>query len=119
MMNTNGLLYVLLSTSAIKPTTDNSNVLTIKQQPFDGDFKIKFGSDSLTLRSTIAFWFIQTTPFDNINVFSVNKDKIVCSVKWDICTCQTCPVFKRLIEFESAVVIKFPERILKNIILFQ
>lgn len=94
-------------------------MLTIKQLPFDGDFKIKFGSDSLIIEPVTAYGLMKTNPFADIDVFSVNKNPIVCDFKWDICVCKACPVFKRLIEFESNAVIRYPECRLENVIMFQ
>lgn len=114
-----GKLYALLSTPAIKPHTSNSDVLAIKQHAFDGDYKIKFGNESLTLGPVTAFGLVKTIPFADIDVFSINKNQTVCDSKWDICTCKTCPVFERLIEFESTAATRFPERRPKSVILFQ
>lgn len=79
-------LYALLFPSAIKPHACNSNALTIKQQPFDGDFRIKFESDSLTSGPVTAFGLVKTVPFADVDVFSVSKNQIACDSKWDICT---------------------------------
>lgn len=112
-------LYALLSPSTIKPHTINSEELAVEQQPFDGDIKIKFGSRKLTIGPVTALGLVKTMPFADIDVFSINKDRITCDSKWDICTCETCPVFSRLLDFEESAREKFPLRQTENIILFQ
>lgn len=42
-------LYAFLSTPAMQSHVADSDVLTIKQHPFDGDFKINFGNESLKI----------------------------------------------------------------------
>lgn len=100
-------LYAHLSTQAIFPTASNSdarklNDVSIKLLPFDDDFKIKFGRHNLTIGPVTAFGLVKTSPFADIDVFSVNKkNHITCDPKLDICICKTCPVFSRLIEYEA------------------
>lgn len=89
-------LNELYSTQTRLPTASNSDVLTVRQLPFDGDFKIKFGIRSLIIGPVTAFGIVNTTPFTN-----VDKNQFICEAKWDICTCKTCPAFKRLIDFEE------------------
>lgn len=115
-------LYALQSTHAILHNTSVSNpdVLTVKQIPFNNDFKIKFGIHGLTVGPVTAFGLVKTSPFTDVDVFSsVNKNHFTCDSEWDICTCKTCPVFKRLIEFEATAVMKFPQPRPENVILFQ
>lgn len=110
-------LYALISTSTMKSDASNSDVLTIKQVPFDSDFKIKFGNDSLTIVPVTAFGLVKTIPFADVDVFSVCKDQITCDDKWDICTCQTCPVFRRMCDFEASAREKFVHRKPVNVLL--
>lgn len=74
----------------------NDIVLSIKLLlPFDDDFKVKFVRQSLTVGPVTAFGLVKTSP-------SVKKNQqFTCESKLDICTCRTCPVFSRLIEFEA------------------
>lgn len=117
-------LYTLLSMRAIFPPTHsdtcklNVNALSLKQMPLTGgDFKIKFGRNCLNIGPVTAFGLVNTCPFDDIDIFSVaNKKDLVrfgCDRKWDICTCGMCPVFKRLVDFESTAC-----NILSNNVLF-
>lgn len=118
-------LYAFISTQAILKTVNNSDVqklsesvLTVNQIPFDDDFKIKFGNKHLTIGPVTAFGLVNTTPFTDIDVFSTNNNNFTCDSKWDICTCKTCPVFKRLIDFEATALIKFSQCKPVNAILF-
>lgn len=113
-------LYALLSTPAILPSAKYSeSVLTIKQLPFVDNFKIIFGTHCLTIGPVTAFGLVNSTPFADIDVFSVGKKHFTCDPKWDICTCKTCPVFKRLIDFEATALMRFLQRRPENVILFQ
>lgn len=105
-------LSVLLSTEAIVIFNNstwkesNDSRVTITQLPFDGDFKIKFGSYSLTIGQVSAFGLLKTSPFtfDGNNDLTTTIEKhFTCDPKWDICACKSCPVFKRLINFEETV----------------
>lgn len=120
-------LCALLSTQAIA-AHDNStgqksddSRLTIEQLPFNGDFKIRFGILTMTIGSVTAFGLLKTTPFifendNNNNNVSANEKHFMCDPKWDICTCKSCPVFSRLIDFEAAAREHFPNYETKNII---
>lgn len=111
-------LYALQSTQSILPSASKLNVcMVVKLIPFDCDFKIKFGNHNLTIGPVTAIGLVRTAPFDDVDVFSVNKKPFTCDSKWDICTCNSCPVFKRLIEFEACVLRRFSHRRPKNVIL--
>lgn len=111
-------LYALLSTQAIYPTASNSDVLNIKQIPFDGDFKIEIGRHMrLTIGSVTAFGLVKSTPFTDFDVFSNNKNRFTCDSKWDICICKECPVFTRLVEYEESAQKLFSVRRPVNVIL--
>lgn len=106
-------LNALISTQSKLPLTSESGVqnsdvstLNISQLPFDGDFKIKFGKYCLTIGPVTSFGLVKTSPFADVNVFSENKIHFACDSKWDICTCKSCPVFNRLIEYESTALLK-------------
>lgn len=96
-------LHVLLSTQSIaifnRSTWQKSNDsrLSIEQEqlPYNEDFKISFGNLSMTIGPVTAFGLLKTTPF-------VDDKNVVCDPKWDICACKSCPVFKRLSDFEAA-----------------
>lgn len=110
-----GKLYMILSTQTILPSsvaaTNNSVVqFTISHHPFDRDFKIKFGKQSLTIGLVTAFALVNTTPFIDFDVSSVNKKQFTCDSKWDICVCGTCPVFRRMCDFETSAREIFCER---------
>lgn len=79
-------LYALLSTQAILPIASKSETLSIEQLPSDGDFKIIFGNHCLTIGSVTAFGLVNTTPFADVDVFSINNTSFTCDSKWDICT---------------------------------
>lgn len=106
-------LYALQCTQSILPPAKSNPNVYIKQRPFIDDFQIKLGDYSFTIGPVSAFGLVKTTPFGDIDVFSINKNDFSCNREWDICVCKTCPVFKRLIEFEA----KFANRKLENIIL--
>lgn len=97
-------LYALLSTRAILPNVQKSkiNALSIKPILFDTAFKIVFGGNYLIIEQVTAFGLVNTSPFDKIDVFSINENHLTCDPELDICTCQTCPVFKRLVDFQAA-----------------
>lgn len=109
-------LNALLSTQAILPNASKSDALSIKQLTIDGDFKIKFGIHSLTIGPVTAFGLVKTTPFDDVNVSTTNKNHLTCDSKWDICTCKTCPVFKRQTDFEAAALVKYSYHRPENVI---
>lgn len=120
-------LYALLSTQAIMPTANksdeqkfNESTLTIRQKVLapEGHLKIKFGRYSLSIGPVTAIGLVKTTPFTNIDVFSINKEPFTCDSKWNICTCQACPVFKRLIDFEINALDLFSHRKVENVIFF-
>lgn len=113
-------LYVLLSPQSISPAcfTVGDSSLSVKQLPFNGDFKIKFGIHALTIGPVTAFGLVKTAPFTFVDVFSINKNKFVCDSKWDICTCKNCPVFNRLVDVEAATQKIFPHRKPESVILF-
>lgn len=113
-------LYAHLSPQTISPTCFMSgrSALTVKQLPFNGDYKIKFGKHSLTIGPVTAFGLVKTSPFTFVDVFSINKNQFACDSKWDICTCKTCPVFSRLIDFEADARKIFPHRKPESVILF-
>lgn len=107
-------LHALLSTttasnSNVEKLNVNVNALSIKQLPFDDDFKIKFGGECLNIGPLTAFGLINTSPFENVD----NINHFVCDSKWDICTCAECPVFKRLVDYEAVATGK-----LENVILY-
>lgn len=114
-------LYALLSTQALLPIASNSDApkLCIKQRlPLDDGFKIKFGGGCLNIGPVTAFGLVNTSPFESVDVFfSVNKNNFACDPKRDVCICATCPVFKRLIDFEAAAALKiFSEQNPQNVV---
>lgn len=120
-------LYSLQSPHAIYPTIDTQGmqksaecVLAVQQLPFTCELKIKFGTyRNLNVGPVTAFGLVKTNPFTEIDVFSINKTPLACDPKWDICTCKTCIVFDRLIDFEASVLGRFSRHRLENVILFQ
>lgn len=106
-------LNTLQSPYAMLPTARNSDTLSVKQIPFDLDLKIKFGIHNLTIGPVTAFGLVKTSPFTD------DKKKFPCDSKWDVCTCKTCSVFTRLIDFEATAVEEIPQRRPKNVILFR
>lgn len=88
----------------------------INQLTYDGNFKIKFGAHCLTVGPLTANNLVNTTPFsdvfsaDNNNDNNNNMNQLTCDSKWDICTCKTCPVFRRLVEFEAVALKRFSHR---------
>lgn len=123
-------LCVLLATQAITaldtsigPKSDDSK-LSIEQLPFNGDFKIKFGFMNMTIGPVTAFGLLKTTPFtfdgNNINnCVTANEKHFTCDPKWDICACKSCPVYKRLNDFEAAAKEIIPNSKTENIIFFE
>lgn len=118
-------LYALLSMRAISPTqieTDaqkiNINLLSVKQLPLSDAFEIKFGKDCLAIGPVSAIGLVNTSPFADIDVFSVIKNDFKCDPEWEICICKTCPAFKRLTEIESAVVKRIGCKKLVDVIFF-
>lgn len=94
----------------------NDDVLSIKLQPFDGDFKIKFVNQSLTIGPVTAYGIVNTHPFAGADVFSVDKIRFTCDSKWDICICGTCPIFRRMCDFEASAREIFSQRKPENIV---
>lgn len=107
------------STQTRLPITSKSDVLSIKQLPFNDEFKIKFENRSLTIGPVTAFGLLNTSPFANVDVYSDCKNRFICDSKWDICICKKCPAFKRLVDFEAFAATRFSQRRLENVILFQ
>lgn len=114
-------LQAQYSTQAICPTTINTDmlklndgvVLSIKDLPFDGiKIKTRFGKRILSIGPVTSFGLVKSTPFGNVNVFSVNENQFACDSMWDICTCASCPVFKRLIEYEASDLCEKPENMI-------
>lgn len=97
----------------------NGSVLTIKQIPFSGDIKIKFGGHRLEIGPVTVNGLVKFTPFTFADVFSANENHFTCDSRWDICICKTCSVFNRLIEFEAVAITRFPHRKPVNVILFE
>lgn len=116
-------LHACLSTKAIFPTnTSNSDAqkldkMSIKLLPFDGDFKIEFGRHILFVEPVTAIGLVKNTPFADFDAFSADKTRFTCDSNWDICTCKTCPVFSRLIDFEAKAQQLFAHRKPENVIL--
>lgn len=110
-------LQSLLSTHAIMTNTktdstnwrSNERTPSITLLPFFGDFKVKLGIHSLTIGKVTAFGLLKTSPFTNDDVTDDEK-RFQCDLKWDICACKSCPIFKQLIDFEAAAKKKFPHR---------
>lgn len=114
-------LYVLLSPQSIAPDSSMffDSSLSVKQLPFNGDFKIKFGVHNLTIGPVTAFGLVKTAPFTFSDIFSINKNRFNCDQKWDICICKMCPIFSRMLNFEESAREIFPLRKAENVILFQ
>lgn len=109
-------LYVLQSTWAILHSDRNTDfsALHISQAPSHEGFKIKFGNKRMDIGSVTSFGLVKTSPF---NVFSCSeKQTLNCASKWDICTCQNCPVFNRMIDFEAEALKIFNFRQPENVI---
>lgn len=82
--------------------TDNSDISSIlKQITFEGDFKVKYEGCSLIIGALTAIGLGNTSPFSDLQ-HVVNKKRLACNIKWDICTCKAYPVFIRLREFEAS-----------------
>lgn len=118
-------LNTFLSIPAIFPTTNISveNLMSIVQlpsdEPFDDNIKIKFGAQHrLTIGPITAIGLVKTSPFTDVNVFSENENRFTCTAAVDICTCKLCPVFKRLTDFETSALMKYPHRKPETVILF-
>lgn len=113
-------LYALLSPQSFSSTSSSAfnSSLSVKQLPFNNEFKIKFGEHNLTIGSVTAFGLVKTAPFTFVDVFSINKNRFSCDPKWDICTCKMCPVFSRLIDFEKRAREIFPHREPESVICF-
>lgn len=105
-------LNALLSTEE-KAIFNNANdsALSIRQQPFNGKFKIQFGVYTMTIGPVTAFGLLKTSPFINENVsVSANETQLTCNPMWDICACKSCPIFKRLVVFKKTALIRFLKR---------
>lgn len=114
-------LYSLQSPHAIFPNVQKviDNALSVEQLPFSSDLKIQFGKwRNLTVGRVTAFGLVKTTPFTDIDVFSINKKPFTCDPNLDICICKTCPIFKRLIGWESSVLKGFARHRLEYVNLF-
>lgn len=105
-------LYALLSTKTSSEVGKlNGSTLSIEHLPCD-EFKIKFGGNCLNIGPVTAFGLVNTSPFENVDVLSLNKIHYLCDSKWDICTCATCPVFKRLVDYEANALTEKPENVI-------
>lgn len=111
-------LYTLQCMQEKLHSASNSDVLNIKQTPAGEDFKITFGNQCLTISPVTAFGLVQTSPFPDFLINHSDKNHFTCNSKWDICTCKNCSVYKRLIDYEAAAMMKFPLRKPENLILF-
>lgn len=112
-------LCVQLSTKAIAALNNsNDSRLSIEQLPFNGDWKIKFGIGNMTIGPVTAFGLLKTAPFtfdkNKNDAITANEEHFICDPKWDICACKSCPVFRRLNDFETTANCKT-----ENIILFE
>lgn len=111
-------LRALQSPQSVMPTTNTSagqKSLTIQQpSTFDGDFKIKLGHFNLTIGPVTSFGILKTSPFDDAAV--ANQKHFTCDSKWDICTCKSCPIFKRLIDYKANAKKKFMNRKTESIV---
>lgn len=113
-------LYALITTQTKFPTASKSDIqklrLNIEQFPFDDSFKIKLGKNCLIITLVTAFGLVNTSSLTGVDDFSVIENRFTCDSKWDICTCKTCPVFKRLIDYEATAMRVFsyrPETVIK------
>lgn len=113
-------LYTHLSPQSISSTSSTTflSSLSVKQLPFNGEFKIKFCEHNLTIGPVTAFGLVKTSPFAFVDIFSINRNRFTCDPKWDICTCKMCPVFSRLIDFEKSAREIFPQRKPESVICF-
>lgn len=94
-------LYALLSTECrLNMGELDGNDVSIEQLPLH-EFKIEFGGQRLDIGPVTAFGLVNTSPFENTNILSPNNKHYLCDVKWDVCTCAMCPIFKRLVDYES------------------
>lgn len=83
------------------PTTSKSNLLNIKELTAAGNFEIKFAGYCMSVGVLTAIGLENTSPFSNAAFYTDGKP-FSCERKWDICTCQKCPVFIRLLDFEMS-----------------
>lgn len=104
-------LNALLSSQAIYPITDKSIPMFVKEIPFNGDYKINIGRHSVIIGQVTASSLVKTNPFTG-----GDANQFMCERKWDICTCKNCPVFSRLICFETSVLRSHNHRKLVNVI---
>lgn len=81
----------------------NESKLSVELIPFNDDFKIKFGIYHLTIGPVTAFGLLKTTPFTSDHFAFTEEKPFTCDSKWDICVCKSCPIFKRLVDFELTV----------------
>lgn len=94
--------HLSTETKINNPNDSDVQVFTIKQLPF-GELKIKIGEYTLKVGPVSAFGLLKHTPLSDFDSFTDKSatNWNVCDSKWDICICKTCPVFKRLIEYEA------------------
>lgn len=109
-----------LSPNTIWPNVDtvNDHEPHVSQLPFEDDLKIKFGVHNLAVGPVTTLGLVKTAPFTYTDAFSINESRFKCDPKWDICTCGMCPVFNRLIDYESKALKLFARRKASNVILF-
>lgn len=116
-----GYLYALQSTQTISSSSNNGldvqkfkeHFLNIKRYSMNGDFKIKFGVNSLNIGPITAFGLVKTAPFSEVDVFfSNNAQHFTCVPECEICICKKCPVFKRVVEFEAEFRYCRPENVI-------
>lgn len=110
-------LYAHLSPNTIWPNAADDHEPYVSQLPFQGDLKIKFGVHNLVMGPVTTLGLVKSAPFTYADLFSINESQLKCNPKWDICTCGTCPVFNRLIDYESEA-LKLFARKATNVILF-
>lgn len=68
--------------------------ITVKQLS-NGQYNIKFGCISMHFGKGTAYWLQCSAPF-------LDKRPITCCVQLDVCACEMCPAFDRLIKYEVA-----------------
>lgn len=113
-------LYAHLTPNTIWPNVcaEDDHAPSVRQLPFQGELKIKFGVHKLSVGPVTTLGLVKTAPFSYADVFTINESQLKCDPKWDICTCGICPVFNRLIEYESKAMKLFARRRAENVILF-
>lgn len=101
-------LYAQLNTRSIHPAAnDYENAIDVIYSPTNNKFKINLGAFNVIISPVTAFGLVMTMPFNDVNVFSDNTGLSTCHSNIDICSCRTCPLFKRLIDFEAAAIDRF------------